>query len=183
MNNSLIALVFVFASVFNVSSQHDVDFYGTLYRNQEVDTFPVYPGGYFEFMDYMSFNFRVNQSMQGQIGNGLQSVVFTFVVDTSGNTFALQVRNCPSSHVQKEFQKIFDKMSGWKPAIHNGEKVALQVDLMLDFRIEDMQIICYPQSSKIVSPRDKKKRPMVKATLIVLAISIPIFAIISTEKK
>lgn len=183
MNNKVFLLLFIFGFIFNASSQHDVNFYGTKYSDQEIDTFPTYSGGYLEFMDYVSFNFRVNQSMKNQIGEYQQSVIFTFVIDTSGNTHGLQIRNCASSFVQKEFEKVFANMTGWQPGVHNGEKVAMQVDLMFDFNIENMQLNAYPQNSFVVSPKERGKRPVIKVALITLALSIPILAIIATEKK
>lgn len=183
MKNKIYVLVFGLLCSFPLFSQHDVNFYGTKYSDHQVDTFPKYPGGRMEIVDYISFNFRVNRSMLNQIGDSPQSVVFTFIVDTSGNTSSFQVRNCPSSFVEKEFRKIFNSMSGWKPAVHNGEKIDLQVDLLFDFALKESQLIYMPQSSAMVSPRKHAKRPGFKIAMITVAITVPLIAIITSVKK
>ena len=183
MTTKLIIFTLGLFCSFNAMSQHDVNFYGTKYSDISIDSLPVYPGGKGELMDYLSLNFRVNQSMMNQLGESMNSALFTFIIDTLGSTSGLQIQNCPSSYVEKEFRRIFKSMSVWEPAIHNGKKVAVQVDILFDFVLKENQLIYAPQNSRVVSPRDRKKRPAIKVTIITLALAIPIIAIIMSEKK
>ncbi|NRA11868.1 MAG: hypothetical protein HRT57_07935 [Crocinitomicaceae bacterium] len=69
-------------------------------------------------------------------------------------------------------------MNGWQPAIHNGKKVSVEVDLMYSFETLEIQLIYRPQNSRVISSKGHKKRPAVKITMITLALGIPIIAII-----
>jgi len=69
MKSRIVIQIFILMCSFNVVSQHDVNFYGTKYSDHPVDSFPIYPGGRQEIVDFISFNFRVNQSMLNQIGD------------------------------------------------------------------------------------------------------------------
>jgi hypothetical protein len=183
MISKLIIPVFIVLCSFSASSQHDVNFYGTKYSDIPIDTLPVYTGGKGELMDYISLSFRVNQSMKGQAGEARHSSIFTFVIDTLGETSELQIQNCPSSYVEKEFRRVFKGMSGWEPAIHNGEKISMQVDILFDFVISENQLMYLPQSSRLVSPKERGKKPLVKFALIGFAAVVPVFVIITALQK
>lgn len=161
----VIILSLYFASI--SFAQSDV-YYGTRYANSTSDTLPQYPGGEFALYDYIAQTFRYNRSIEYQVDyrNSIQNVVLSFVVDTSGTTRNLQIFQCPSSLIEKEFRRVIATMDNWKPASLNNEPIPYRIFIPFSFTFEGTQMMQVAVGPDMVNVGRSKKTKWIKAAVL-----------------
>lgn len=91
---------------------------------------PEYPGGLDALRKFMLKNLRQPDDLQA----GEKIIVMaTFVVNKTGQIEQVKIMNAGRPDLNKEVQRVINKMPYWKPGIQNGNAVAVYFNLPVTF--------------------------------------------------
>ncbi|MEP6683457.1 MAG: energy transducer TonB [Parafilimonas sp.] len=95
---------------------------------------PEYPGGIEALRKFMLRN--LNQPNDLQPGEKI-IVMASFVVNKNGQIEQVKIINSGRPDLNKEVQRVINKMPVWEPGIQNGNAVAVYFNLPVTFMSED----------------------------------------------
>lgn len=151
---------------------------GGHFVNNNVDSIPTYIDGEFGFVDYLTRNFRVSQSIKTNSRSN-QSVLISFDVAMDGTTSNVQVEHAENAYIANEFKRLCTNMEGWSPATLYNSPVNSRIYIPFSFTIEADQIIYRPDNDLLITKNGEKKATVLK-TVLFAAASIPITALTTT---
>jgi hypothetical protein len=111
-----------------------------IYKENEVDTKPSFPGG---LKSYVNF---VNKNFNWTIGKYTKSVTMEFTVQTNGLIIVNNVIGLLDQNILKEALRVIGLSPKWKPATVKGKKVVCTIERTMH------------------NPHPKKKEKIVKKT-------------------
>jgi len=95
---------------------------------------PEYPGGLDALRKFMLKNLKQPDDLQPG-----EKIVVTasFIVNKNGQIEQVKIINSGKADLDKEVQRVINKMPLWKPGIQNGNTVAVYFNLPVTFMSED----------------------------------------------
>ena len=98
-----------------------------------VEEMPEFPGGEDEMSKYLAENITYPEKVR-QLGiEGL--VVVSFIVDKKGNVKDAKILKSAIKELDKEALRVVNNMPRWKPGLQRGEKVNVQINLPIRFKL------------------------------------------------
>jgi len=95
---------------------------------------PEYPGGIEALKRFMLRNLRQPDDLEA----GEKIVVMaSFIVDRNGQIEQVKITTSGRPDLNKEVQRVINKMPSWKPGIQNGNTVAVYFNLPVTFMSEE----------------------------------------------
>ena len=100
----------------------------------EVDKSPEFPGGVRAMYEYLARNIQypvraARNKVQGK-------VMTTFVVGKDGTIRDITVESGVNKEVDQEAVRVIKRMPKWLPGEHEGQRVAVQYKLPINFQVE-----------------------------------------------
>ena len=129
MKKSIYNLI-LFISFFGINAvqAQDDPVENFVYRETEVDSVPVFPGGIAAMQKYVQDNIK-----DVTVENCAGMAVVSFIVEKNGEVTFLDVSRklCPSANIALE--KMIAGMPVWTPAKKRGEPVRMRIDMPVQF--------------------------------------------------
>jgi hypothetical protein len=156
----------------------------TFYVNSDIDTMPAYPGGEYAVYQFISTNFRVDQSMKKDVGTSYQVVVLNFIIDTLGKISDIKCSQSNQSDmsnitsVETEIIRIVKEMPDWKPAYKNGEVVNSRIYIPIRFIITDNEFNITTTGTEMVVGNSKKTTAL---KIVLMTVSTTVFVLLFTK--
>ncbi len=97
----------------------------------KVDKMPEYPGGQVALVKYISKNIKYPAKYKKDKVNG--RVFVSFVIDKTGKVVMAKIVKSLNEECDAEALRVISKMPDWIPGEKNGEKVAVQFGLPVNF--------------------------------------------------
>ncbi len=98
------------------------------------DNHPTFPGGEEARQQFLAENLRYPESAQEE---GVQGTVFvTFVVRHNGAITDAEILRGVHPDIDAEVLRLVNKMPDWEPGENKGEKVSVQFNMPVRFRLE-----------------------------------------------
>jgi protein TonB len=98
------------------------------------DVMPAFPGGESKLFEYLRNN--INYPAAARQNNTQGYVYVTFVVDKAGKISDVKLLRDIGDGCGDEAVRIIKKMPDWKPGRNNGEAVAVQYTIPINFRLK-----------------------------------------------
>jgi periplasmic protein TonB len=104
-------------------------------KTTEVDQVPTFPGGEAELMKFLVGEVKYPATAARDNAQGTIKVAFT--VKTDGTLTSIYHAGHPETdnRLVDEAMRVVKAMPNWNPAIDNGQKVACQVVLPIQFKL------------------------------------------------
>ncbi|GAB3321853.1 hypothetical protein GCM10027299_16900 [Larkinella ripae] len=99
-----------------------------------VEEMPEFPGGRSALGAYLSQNLRYPADAQRNNTDG--TVLVQFTIGTNGSIYNIRVKKGVGDGCDEEAVRIVGKMPAWKPGTQNGQPVAVQYVLPIQFMLE-----------------------------------------------
>jgi protein TonB len=96
-----------------------------------VDKMPEFPGGQVALVKFLSKNIKYPEKFKKEKING--RVFVSFVIDTMGKVTQAKIEKSLNALCDAEALRVINKMPDWIPGEKNGEKVAVQFGLPVNF--------------------------------------------------
>lgn len=97
----------------------------------KVDKMPEYPGGQVALVKFISKNIKYPNKYKKDKVNG--RVFVSFVIDKTGKVIMAKIIKSLNEECDAEALRVISKMPDWIPGEKNGEKVAVQFGLPVNF--------------------------------------------------
>lgn len=110
-----------------VQAEKNVDVY------KVVAEMPEFPGGKDAMFQYIFDNIRFSDADREKGIDGL--VVVNFIVDEEGEISNIKVLKSVSPSLDKEAQRVINKMPKWKPGKHQGKIVKVEMNVPVKFKL------------------------------------------------
>lgn len=124
---SALFLILCFASHKNFAQAPTDD--NTVYTR--VDKMPEFPGGQVALVKFLSKNIKYPEKFKKEKING--RVFVSFVIDKTGKVTQAKIVKSLNADCDAEALRVINKMPDWIPGEKNGEKVAVQFGLPVNF--------------------------------------------------
>lgn len=99
-----------------------------------VEELPEFPGGKAALGQYLSKNVRYPPEAQRNNTDG--TVLVQFTIGTNGSIYGIRVKKGIGDGCDEEAVRIVGKMPAWKPGTQNGQPVAVQYVLPIQFMLD-----------------------------------------------
>lgn len=146
----------------------------TFYIATEVDSMPKYPGGEYEAYQFISSNFRVNQSIIRESGTINQLIVASLLIDTLGNISDIKYPQSTGPLIELEMTRIFKIMPKWIPAYKEGNIIAARIYIPIRYIIKDHEFFINTSGNEMVVGHTKKTNAL-KVSLIAVTVTLFVF--------
>lgn len=113
----------------NSSAQSSVVDENSVYT--KVEKMPEYPGGQVALVKFISKNIKYPAKYKKAKVNG--RVFVSFVIDKTGKVTMAKIVKSLNEECDAEALRVISKMPDWIPGEKNGEKVAVQFGLPVNF--------------------------------------------------
>lgn len=95
---------------------------------------PVFPGGESGLMQFLKEEIRYPNKARKK---GIQGkVVIGFVVNANGSVSHVKIVESANEELDKEAERVVQKMPRWKPGKHDGKDVNVYYELPVQFRLQ-----------------------------------------------
>jgi len=103
---------------------------------QTVEEMPLFPGGQEALMNYVRTNLKYPE--QAKTAKILGKVFVSFVVNAEGKVTDAKIIRGIGGGCDEEAQRITQSMPDWKPGRQNGKNVAVQFNLPILFKLDNV---------------------------------------------
>ncbi len=131
MKKLILSVLFIFFSCIaqqSIAQTSTVDD-NTVYTR--VDKMPEFPGGQVALVKFLSKNIKYPEKFKKEKING--RVFVSFVIDKTGKVIKAKIEKSLNELCDAEALRVINKMPDWIPGEKNGEKVAVQFGLPVNF--------------------------------------------------
>lgn len=175
----IVSLTFLFGIIVShCFTQESTRAFNTFYTDITVDSLPTYPGGEIEFYQTLQEKFRVNSAMRRFANPRMNYLTFNFLVDTSGIISDLQFYESDNVYVEREIERILQKLSKWNPATLDGKNVNARIYVPLNYTLNDNEFLIKNVGTELSVVKNKGKNLIWKALLLA---GFVIFFLVSTS--
>ena len=98
-----------------------------------VDQVAEFPGGQEAMIQYLAKQIHYPEEARSKKIEG--TVILTFVVTETGKISEIQLARGFEKTCDQEAIRVVQSMPDWKPAVHNGKKVAMQYTLPIKYKL------------------------------------------------
>ncbi|MBL6962421.1 MAG: energy transducer TonB [Bacteroidetes bacterium] len=106
-----------------------------VYRDSEVDSVPVFPGGKTAMMSYMEEGLK-QVDFKGVDTRGCKGMlVVSFIVEKSGKVSAVEIIRPLCQKVDGEVEELIWQMPSWKPGFKAGVNVRVKINMPVRFLV------------------------------------------------
>jgi TonB family protein len=131
MKKLILGVLFIF---FGCIAQQSIAQTSTVDDNTvytRVDKMPEFPGGQVALVKFLSKNIKYPEKFKKEKING--RVFVSFVIDKTGKVIKAKIEKSLNELCDAEALRVINKMPDWIPGEKNGEKVAVQFGLPVNF--------------------------------------------------
>lgn len=114
-------------------SDHEQERYDDKVSKRILSETPTPPGGWVEFMKWLTKSLKYPKAAQDAQSEGVVPV--TFIISVDGSVSEIKVKNQKNKYFENEVMRVVTTMGKWKPGKSNGKPCTSMIEIPIVFKL------------------------------------------------